>query len=113
MKVIEVNEGPKVSYEVDKTRVTFNDELMLNLAKYEQDDDFHIDICADKNGNLSTATAFRYVAQIEIPARQHREVETENPDYNPENEASLKTIVKKEAISFSLDNVTLKLYSLN
>ena len=34
MKVIEVNEGPKVSYEVDKTRVTFNDELMLNLAKY-------------------------------------------------------------------------------
>ena len=75
MKVIEVNEGPKVSYEVDKTRVTFNDELMLNLAKYEQDDDVHIDICADKNGNLSTATAFRYVAQIEIPARQYREVE--------------------------------------
>lgn len=109
MKVIEVNEGPKVSYEVDKTRVTFNDELMLNLAKYEQDDDVHIDICADKNGNLSTATAFRYVAQIEIPARQYREVETENP----ENEDSLKTIVKKEAISFSLDNVTLKLYSLN
>ena len=113
MKVIEVNEGPKVSYEVDKTRVTFNDELMLNLAKYEQDDDVHIDICADKNGNLSTATAFRYVAQIEIPARQYREVEPENPDYNPENEDSLKTIVKKEAISFSLDNVTLKFYSLN
>lgn len=113
MKVIEVNEGPKVSYEVDKTRVTFNDELMLNLVKYEQDDDVHIDICADKNGNLSTATAFRYVAQIEIPARRYREVETENPDYNPENEDSRKTIVKKEAISFSLDNVTLKLYSLN
>ena len=104
MKVIEVNEGPKVSYEVDKTRVTFNDELMLNLAKYEQDDDVHIDICADKNGNLSTATAFRYVAQIEIPARQYREVETENPDYNPENEASLKTIVKKEAASAGSDS---------
>jgi len=69
---------------------------MLNLAKYEQDDDVHIDICADKNGNLSTATAFRYVAQIEIPARQYREVETENPDYNPENGLLWQTQDTKE-----------------
>ena len=113
MKVIEVDEGKKIPYETSKTKITFDDELMLNLAKYEQDDDVNIDICSDKNGNLSTAPAFRYVAQIEIPARQYKEVEVENPDYDPDDETSKETIVNREPIPFSMDNVTLKLYSID
>lgn len=113
MKVIEVNEGTKVSYETKGTKITFADELMLNIAKYEQDNDVSIDICADKNGNLTTAPAFRYVAQIEIPARQYKDEEVENPSYDESDETSNKTITNRVPVAFSMDNVTLRLYSLD
>ena len=32
MKVVEVNVGEKIPYTVSKTKVTFDDELMLNLC---------------------------------------------------------------------------------
>ena len=49
-KVINVNEGKKVDYEINGNKIIFNDELMLNLAKYERDDPMHIDICEDGFG---------------------------------------------------------------
>lgn len=100
MNVIEVNVGPKIEYTVRTTKITFDDELMLNLARYEQDDPIEIDICADKNGNLTTAVSWRTVAQIEIPARRYNEVETEEG-------------TELEPVPFDMDRVTLKLYSLN
>ncbi|MBQ9871058.1 MAG: hypothetical protein IJM27_03925 [Eubacterium sp.] len=100
MIVIEVNVGPKIEYEVNNTKITFDDELMLNLKKYEQDDPVEIDICADKNGNLTTAISWRTVAQIEIPARQYEEVEGENG-------------LTLEPVPFDMNRVTLKLYSLD
>ena len=49
---------------------------------------------------------------IEIPARQYVDKEQVNPDYDPEDENSQKTIMVPEPVSFSMDNVTLKLYSI-
>lgn len=49
MNIIEMNEGRKIDYTIDKTKINFNDELMLNLAKYEQDRVITIDICSDIN----------------------------------------------------------------
>ena len=38
MIIKEVNEGKKIAYEVDGNRIYFgDDELMLNLSKYERD----------------------------------------------------------------------------
>lgn len=102
MIVIEVNVGPKIDYEVTGTKITFDDELMLNLKKYEQDDPVEIDICADKNGNLTTAVSWRTVAQIEIPAREY----TEEPG---EEEGTTVPV----PVPFDMDKCTLKLYSLN
>lgn len=45
MNVIEVNEGTKIPYSVSKTKITFDDELMLNVQKLERDFDVCIDIC--------------------------------------------------------------------
>jgi len=113
MNVIEVNEGPKIDYEVRKTKITFgDDELTLNLARLERDDDISVDICIDEYGILHTGLAREYVAQIEIPARQYDMVEKDNPDYDPEDETSQKVIQEKIAVPFSMDNVTLKLYSI-
>ena len=51
-KIINKNEGAKIDYEIIGNKIIFNDELMLNLAKYERDDPMHIDICMDEFGCL-------------------------------------------------------------
>ena len=54
----------------------------------------------------------RYAAQIEIPERQYTEESIKNPDYDPEDPQSQETVIKKEPVSFSMANVTLKLYAI-
>jgi hypothetical protein len=113
MKVIEVNTGEKIPYTVSKTKVTFDDELTLNLAKLERDFDVSVDICIDRFGMLVTGLGVKYAAQIEIPARKYTDKDTDNPDYDPEDGDSLKTITVQEPVTFSMDNVTLKLYAID
>ena len=112
MKVVEVNVGEKIPYTVSKTNVSFDDEVLLILSKLERDFDVSVDICIDKFGMLVTGLGVKYAAQIEIPARQYVDKEQVNPDYDPEHENSQKTIMVPEPVSFSMDNVTLKLYSI-
>ncbi|SHK14195.1 hypothetical protein [Tepidibacter formicigenes] len=75
MKIIEKNEGKKIDYTITENKITFADELMLNLKKYERDDPNHIDVCLDRFGNLVSGVipgvAEVYVAQIDIPAREY------------------------------------------
>lgn len=75
MIVIEKNEGEKISYVIKGNKITFDDELMLNLEKYERDDPNSLDICRDKFDNLVCGVipgvAETYVAQIDIPAREY------------------------------------------
>ena len=67
VQVINIEEGPKVAWEQDGTRITFgDDDLMLNVAKYQRNYDNHIDICRDQYGTLSMG--MYYVAQLDIPA---------------------------------------------
>ena len=104
MKVIEANEGRKIPYSENGTWLSFDDQIMINLKTQEADKDVHIDI--------TSGEGLYYVAQIDIPARQYIEEEVENPDYNPDDETSAKTITKREAVPFSMENVTLTLYAL-
>lgn len=94
MKIIEMNEGPKIDYQVIDTKIMFRDELVLNLKNYERDFDVEIDICQDDNKILLAGLSEYYVAQIFIPARQY-----EDPE-------------KTQPVPFSMDNVTLKLWKL-
>ena len=54
MKVIEINEGSKIPYEVSKTKICFDDDLTINLAKRQEDWPVHIDILTDGDGVLVT-----------------------------------------------------------
>lgn len=113
MEVIEVNVGRKVPYRVNRAKITFDDELMLNCERREQDFDVVIDICIDRYGMLTAGTlGDKYAAQIEIPARQYTEEQIPNPDYDPEDETSQEYIINREPVPFSMDNVTLKLYAI-
>ena len=100
MIVVEKNEGTKIEYEVSKTKITFADELMLNLTKLEKDWDVHRDICMDADGNLTTGVGdgLYYVAEIDIPAREYEK---------PESEEELPT-----AKPLDMDKVTLTLWGL-
>ena len=113
MKVIEVNVGEKIPYTVSKTKLTFDDELMLNLTKLERDFDVSVDICIDKFGMIVTGLGVKYAAQIEIQARQYIETEVGNSEYDAEDENSQPTMMVPEPVPFSMDNVTLKLYAIN
>lgn len=112
MNVVEVNAGEKIPYTTSGTKITFDNELTLNLSKLERDFDVEIDICIDKYDMIVTGLGIRYAAQIEIPARQYSYTEQENPDYDPDDENSQETITVAEAVSFSMSNVTLKLYAI-
>ena len=74
MIVINKNEGTKIPYEVSGKRITFDDDLSLNLAKQEKDWPVHIDVCVDRDGNLCTGTGvgLYYVAQIDTPPLRKR-----------------------------------------
>lgn len=112
MKVIEANEGQKITYSTDKTWLKIGDQIMLNLKNYEADNDVHIDITSDMAGNLGTGVGLLYVAQVDIPARAYTEEEIPNPDYSEETEYLDKTIIKREPVPFSMENVTLTLFTL-
>lgn len=112
MNVVEVNSGAKIPYTTRLNKITFDDELTLNVEKLERDFDVCIDICIDKFGMVTTGLGVKYAAQIEIPARQYTEETASNPDYNPEDETSQATITNKVPVPFSMANVTLKLYAI-
>lgn len=108
-----------IEYSVRKNNLDLNDgDTVINLAKRERDDDVHIDFCFDYTGMLinGTADAKNYVAQVDIPARKYTDEEVDNPDYDPDQEESSenrKTIIKHEAVPFSMDNVTLTLWAID
>lgn len=55
MIIVEKNPGQKIDYEVNKTKITFDDDLTLNLAKREEDYAVHIDVCFDEDGRCASA----------------------------------------------------------
>lgn len=104
MIIVNKNEGPKIDYEIQNTatkkKITFDDDLTINLAKREQDWPVHIDVCYDEDEELvlGTAAGRAYVAEIDIPARQYTPGETEEDPPTP--------------VPLDLDTVTLSLWAI-
>lgn len=100
MVVLEKNAGNKIPYDVSGTKVTLNDELMINVAKYQRDVDAVIDICANEYGNLIVGIGRYYVAQIDLPAITYTET--------GEGEEIVRT-----ADPLDMDAITLTLWSVD
>lgn len=105
IKVINMNDGTKIAYEIFGNKIIFNDELMLNLEKYERDDDIHIDVCMDEFGCLCMGLARNYVAQIDIPARKYNFVENGKDEQNNPK-------FDKVAVPFNMENVIITLWEV-
>ncbi len=106
MKTVEKNEGAKIPYSLEGTKLTFNDEIMLDLSKYERDFSVHIDICLNAYGMLTMGLSSNYVAQLDIPARQYT-----YEDDGVDAEGIPKQ--KKVAADFDPANVTLTLWKVD
>lgn len=99
MKIVEKNQGPKIAYSTYGTKLTLNEEMTLDLAKYERDFEVNIDICRNNVGFLTFGISERYVAQINIPQRQ----------YTVSGTGEEQTQV---AVPLDMKNVTLTLWSV-
>lgn len=110
MIVVEKNQGMKIPYEVDGTRITFSDDLSINLAKREEDWPVHIDICAGVTGELviGAAAGRTYVAEVDIPARTY--VDIDGPDVLSDGEETNQP--QSEAVPLDMDEVTLTLWAV-
>ena len=54
MKIVELNAGRKIDYELRGTKLDFADStLVMNLAKYQKDDTVTATITANAQGNLA------------------------------------------------------------
>lgn len=106
MMVVHKNEGPKIPYTVSGNMISFRDgELSLDLEKYERDFPVHIDICENEFTMLTVGISRRYVAQIDIPAREYEFVENGTDEQgNPKYD--------KVVAPFSMDKVTLNLWTI-
>lgn len=102
MIIINKNEGPKIEYEVIGKKICFDDDLTINLAKREEDDPVHIDVCFDADGDLviGAAAGRAYVAEIDIPARSYTEEDGEG------DEPTLAPV------PLDMDKVTLTLWAI-
>lgn len=101
MIIIEKNAGTKIAYEASGTKLFLgDDELMLNLTKYQRDWPVHIDVCINRDEMLvvGTGDGLYYAAQLDIPPIKYAEpAEGEEGSGGP--------------IPLDMDAVTLTLWS--
>ena len=102
MIIIEKNEGTKIDFEVSGTKITFADELMINLNKIRKDEPVHKDICFDADGDLviGIECGRYYVAEIDIPANEY-EIIGEGDDQT------------SQLLPLDMDKVVLTLWSID
>ena len=81
-----------------------DDEMVLNLSKYERDDPVHIDIGLNARGFLTFGVSDRYAVQLDIPGREYELVDSGELDENGSPR------MKKVAKPFSMNNVTITLW---
>ncbi len=117
MIIVEKNEGTKIEYEVRKEKITFDDDLTINLKKRQEDWDVHIDVCYDADGELvlGAAAGRSYVAEIDIPARTYTEKESdEDTEASTDTDGSTeRKTTTLEPDPLDMDKVTLTLWSID
>lgn len=111
VKVIDKNEGRKIDWKQSGTKLTFgDDELMINIAKYQKDWPTHLDICGDGVGNLviGVGEGRYYVAQVDIPEQKYIELEPIETA-----EESTQQFTQPEPIPLDMADVVLTLWALD
>lgn len=118
MKIVEKNEGRKIAYNLDGTKLDFADgALTIDLARYQKDEPVTRDIMVDNEGYLVMGRGRYYVAQVEIPAKEYKETEIPAPVAEEGEEAtggmSNMPGIERTPLPLNTDNVTLYLFAID
>lgn len=103
VQIVEKNEGTKIEFEQSGKKLFFgDDEIMVNAAKYQREYPVHLDVCANKDKNLviGVGEGTYYVAQVDIPAIEYTETETEGE-------------TTREALPLDMGDVIVTLWSID
>lgn len=117
MKIVEKNEGRKIAYNLDGTKLDFADgALTIDLARYQKDEPVTRDIMVDNEGYLVMGRGRYYVAQVEIPAKEYQETEITTP-VAEEGEATggmnNMPSIERTPLPLNTDDVTLYLFAID
>ncbi len=106
MIINEKNCGIYVPFTLDGTSLDLRSgALTLDLQSFERDYPVHLDISADEYGALVLGPGFRYVAELDIPAREYELTVDAADDFG------FPKLLKK-AKPFNPDKVGLTLWAL-
>lgn len=106
MKIEEKNDGQKINYSVNENVIVFDDTISVNVTKYQRDTENTIDLCIDKDMELTTGLGKWYAANIIIPPKKYNMVDTGIEDENG------NSIYERVADPLNMDDVTLILWAL-
>lgn len=113
MIIIEKNEGRKIDYALNGTKLSFaDDELVLNLARYQRDYTVTKDIMLDSEGYLTMGRGEAYIAQVEIPEIEYEEVPETVVETDENGEEVEREITERRPLPLDTDKVTLYLFSI-
>ena len=76
IKIVEANEGQKISYSVNKNWLNIGDQIMLNLKSREADYDVHIDITSDEFGRRTLFFKNYYQTRSRSVLYRQRDINT-------------------------------------
>ena len=105
MRIIDINEGTKIPYEVNGTKITFDSMLTIDLSRYQKEEERVIDISLNDDDMLQMGLGKWYIANISLPPKEYELVE----NGTDENES---VVYNKTSKILDMDKVTLTLWSL-
>lgn len=116
VQVVDKNAGKKIDWAQSKTKITFgDDDLTINCATRQREQDIDVDICYDSEQNLVIGAkgAAAYVAQIHIPGYEYDKTEiTETvTDADGSEKEETRTVETRKELDMS--NVVLTLWGIN
>lgn len=106
MNIIKKGEGGKVFFTTLGTKIIFDDMLMIDLGRYQRDEEIVVDISLNDNDMLQMGLGKWYVANVVIPGKSYAMVESEEKDENGNNTE------RRVAESLNMADVTLYLWDL-
>lgn len=104
MRIVEKNEGAKIPYKIEETKIILDEMLSIDLKRYQNDEEKVINISL-KNDILQMGLGDWYVANIIIPAKKYELIDAGKDEKGDQKYERVST-------PLNMDEVTLILWAL-
>lgn len=107
MFIVEKNEGKKIPYIINGSRISLNDMLTIDLKKYQKDEERVIDISLNDDEMLQMGLGKWYIANISIPPKEYELIKVESTSGEDD-----EVKYDKKEIALDMEKVTLTLWAV-